>query len=540
MVLGNGEGWARQRLAAAAAILLVAACARAANYAPVVSNVRAEQRGDGSRLVDIRFDAADANNDLLTVSVNLTADGAPLQAASFSGDVGTNVVPGVNKLVVWDAGLDCPSDFFSRTVVVSVTADDGGTVALPTGVAIPAGTNQGTDPDFGNYSITVDAFWMDPTEVTKAQWTNVYAWAVKHGYSFDHAGSGKAADHPVHTVNWYDCVKWCNARSEMEGLLPCYTVGTSAYRTGRQAAPACDPCSGGYRLPTSAEWEYAARGGLPGARFPFGDTIGHTLANYLSSSTYSYDTSTTRDYHPDYAKGALPYTSPAGAFTANAFGLHDMAGNVREWCWTQTSTSGNRDIRGGGWNRLAHFLRNRSSNGGSPSDNSNSLGFRTVASAARQTEVAQSAAFIVCVSAIADALDALSLEWNSMGWSVQTNITHDGVDALQASGGSESSQMLSAWTGSPGTVGFWYRGESGGPSGGLVFFPGSAAGVTLSLPADGSWRYATFTVGANGQYWFAWENSGSPVWVDQVTWHPNAGLQKPPPSGGVVDGFGAP
>ena len=132
-------------------------------------------------------------------------------------------------------------------------------------VAIPSGTNSGTDPDFGAYSLTVDAFHMDATEVTKGQWDTVYNWAVAHGYSFDNAGSGKASNHPVQTVNWYDCVKWCNARSEMEGKTPCYNLSTWS----------CNFNANGYRLPTRTEGEYAARGGLQSKRFPWGDTITH-------------------------------------------------------------------------------------------------------------------------------------------------------------------------------------------------------------------------------------------------------------------------
>ena len=58
---------------------------------------------------------------------------------------------------------------------------------------IPAGMNSGTDPDFGEHSLTVAAFYMDSTEVTKAQWDVVYTWAVANGYGFDNAGSGKAS-----------------------------------------------------------------------------------------------------------------------------------------------------------------------------------------------------------------------------------------------------------------------------------------------------------------------------------------------------------
>lgn len=219
-------------------------------------------------------------------------------------------------------------------------------------VAIPAGTNSGTDPDYGAYSLTVEAFYMDATEVTKAQWDAVADWAVANGYVFDNDlfgegphGQGKAADHPVHTVNWYDCVKWCNARSEKEGRTPCYNLSTWA----------CNFAANGYRLPTNTEWAYAARGGASSRRFPWGDTIDHSRANYYSSSSYSYDTSSTRGYHPTYATGGDPYTSPAGSFAANGYGLYDMAGNV--WEWSNDSSGSPRYIRGGGWHDLAFGAR---------------------------------------------------------------------------------------------------------------------------------------------------------------------------------------
>lgn len=178
-------------------------------------------------------------------------------------------------------------------------------------VLIPGGSNNGTDPDFGTYSLTVSAFYMDATEVTKAQWDEVYAWAVAHGYTFDNAGSGKAANHPVQTVNWYDCVKWCNARNEKEGMPVCYRVGGSVYRTARQDAVTCDMNVTGYRLPTDTEWRYAARGGLSGHRFPWGDseTIDHTRANCFGFPGTSNDRAWDLGYDgydTNYNNGGFP------------------------------------------------------------------------------------------------------------------------------------------------------------------------------------------------------------------------------------------
>jgi len=229
-----------------------------------------------------------------------------------------------------------------------VVADGGLTTGVPKGmVVIPAGINSGKDPDFGAYALTNrTAFAMDATEVTKARWDDVRIWGATHGYTDLPAGGSKGTNHPVVTVSWYDCVKWCNARSEKEGRTPCYTDGGGICRTGGPS-PTCTFTANGYRLPTNTEWEYAARGGVSGKRFPWGDTIDHTRANYKGNpSGNAYDQGY-EGFDTRYATEGSPYTSPAGAFAANGYGLYDMAGNVWEWCWDASEV--NRLHRGGCW-----------------------------------------------------------------------------------------------------------------------------------------------------------------------------------------------
>ncbi len=254
------------------------------------------------------------------------------------------------------------------------------------------------------HSVVVSPFYIGRHEVTKALWDEVWAWATNNGYVFDNLGSGKATNHPVASVNWHDMVKWCNARSQKEGWTPCYyttTEMTSIYQAGRTniGSECVNWNANGYRLPTEAEWEMAARGGVADHRFPWTDSddIQHTRANYSSTNALDYDTSETRGPHPAYNDGVQPYSSPVGSFAPNGYGLYDLTGNMWERCWDgydaayyETSPAEDprgagigtsRTLRGGSWSGLAIYGRVSFRAGGASGGSYNNVGFRLARSA---------------------------------------------------------------------------------------------------------------------------------------------------------------
>lgn len=244
-----------------------------------------------------------------------------------------------------------------------------GMVAIPGGMFVMG---------FGSMTLgkeAVDArkitrYSIDAYEVPGCVWTEVRQWAITHGYTNlavgqngAKLGGGEAeTDHPVVNVTWYDCVKWCNARSEKEMLVPAYYLNETqkkVYRTGVQdlSSVCVDWTANGYRLPTEAEWEKASRGGVSGQLYPFGDKLESALVNYSGG-----------------VGGRANGTTPIGHFRniivkvdgknmvisdENGYGLHDMSGNVYEWCWDWFGpyttnacgpvTGAYRVMRGGCW-----------------------------------------------------------------------------------------------------------------------------------------------------------------------------------------------
>ena len=337
---------------------MIASAWQALAVDPIVSNVQAKQR-EGSRLVDISYDVADPDSPTLTVYLKVSADGGatwngPVELVS--GDVGRGIVPGGGKRLVWDAGKELPNQFGVKYRYRIGASDQW---LAPAGMAlIPAGPFQMGDNRVGwpEHTVMVSAFAMDKWEVSIELWESVRAWGNTHGYDLvaDTQGSSFGTKHPVHTVTWFGVVKWNNARSEKEGKVPAYYddgAMTQVYRSGDKA-PAGVKWDAGYRLPTEAEWEKAARGGVAGKLYPWGtDELSPTLANYNESN-----------------KGK---TMPIGSYGANGYGLYDMAGNVWEWTWdwyggyaqtAQTdprgpSSGSYRVIRGGSWSNIAAGCR---------------------------------------------------------------------------------------------------------------------------------------------------------------------------------------
>jgi formylglycine-generating enzyme required for sulfatase activity len=157
-------------------------------------------------------------------------------------------------------------------------------------------------------TITVSGFQIGKYEVTQKEWTALMTDKKINDSRFRR---GKGNNLPMYLMTWYEAVEYCNKLSDSQGLDPAYTIGS-----GSTPSVTCDFTKNGYRLPTEAEWEYAARGG----------------------QTYTYSGSNSINnvaWHGDNSNGT---THTVGGKAPNGYGLYDMNGNVWEWCWDRYGT----------------------------------------------------------------------------------------------------------------------------------------------------------------------------------------------------------
>ncbi|HKF48414.1 MAG TPA: SUMF1/EgtB/PvdO family nonheme iron enzyme [Terracidiphilus sp.] len=230
-------------------------------------------------------------------------------------------------------------------------------------VLVKGGTFKDTKSNYYGKGVTVSDFYIDKYLVTQKEWFEVMG---------TNPSKFKGDDLPVESVNWYDSVDYCNQRSAKEGLRPYYNIDKTAKDTNNKPDPefgdldeikwtvTINPEANGYRLPTEAEWEYAASGGqLSKSTTYSGSEDVDEVAWYWRNAG---DRPLTGFWYWAEIEQNHDRTRPVGGKKPNELGLYDMSGDVREWCWDWSgdlqsnvtdpkgAASGFRRVwKGGGW-----------------------------------------------------------------------------------------------------------------------------------------------------------------------------------------------
>ena len=332
------------------ALVLALAVLRVGATPPEISNVRASQR-DGTKLVDIYYDAADADGDLLTIRIEVSDnDGRTysIPAYSLSGDLGGDIEPGKNKHIVWDAGTDWDGEYSDLMRVMVFAVDAQGYPGMEWGNEVPPGGfllgqdggAEGSGPC--RHVNIVWSYWLSKYEITAQQYCDFLNTAYAAGLiTRDGQSRVYSISNAIYTnfsgvfflcdIGDSKKIRWNVNNFEVVSNLNLYPADVSWY--GAMAFAQYY----GYDLPTLAEWEKGARGP------DFDDQDEHCLYTWGNDKSdakanFNYALSLVGNQKPvGYYDGNQ---TPIGPDMVNGYGCYDMTGNATEWTRTLAQDRG--------------------------------------------------------------------------------------------------------------------------------------------------------------------------------------------------------